>query len=79
VASWGFTVHRLGTTDPSRVSFSSGLDDMFGEDVGIRYFVLGLVIESDIQALLSARSVYILNQNLVSAKKEIEGMCSYCG
>jgi len=35
--------------------------------------------EWQIQILLSARSVYVLNQSLLSGKKRIEGRCSYCG
>jgi hypothetical protein len=35
--------------------------------------------EWQILILLSASSVYILNQNLISAKKKMEGRCSYCG
>jgi hypothetical protein len=41
------TAYRLGTTDPLHVSFSSGVDDTFGEDVGMRSCVFGLVIRSD--------------------------------
>ena len=46
VVPCGFTAYRLGTTDPSHAS-SSGVDDVFGEEVGIRSCVFGLVIQSD--------------------------------